>query len=169
MKNLVLVLIAVFSISQAYAEGGHGMGRGGGWGARGGMERGGGWGGRGGMERGGDWGRGGWGRDGWGRGGWEGGGWGWGGWGWGDNWIFPALVGGAIVYDMNQPQTVYVQPSPAYDSGNAVNAVPAPVQYWYYCASANAYYPYVPSCPTGWQAVPATPPPPLSRAPAPAR
>jgi Ni/Co efflux regulator RcnB len=29
---------------------------------------------------------------------------------------------------------------------------------WYFCASANAYYPYVAQCPEGWQVVPATPP-----------
>ncbi|MGH8397228.1 MAG: hypothetical protein ACRETA_03135 [Gammaproteobacteria bacterium] len=36
---------------------------------------------------------------------------------------------------------------------------PAPTQYWYYCAAAKGYYPYVNSCPGGWQKVPATPPP----------
>lgn len=30
--------------------------------------------------------------------------------------------------------------------------------YWYYCTSAQAYYPYVKQCPEGWQQVPATPP-----------
>ena len=30
---------------------------------------------------------------------------------------------------------------------------PAPQQYWYYCGSARAYYPYVQSCPEGWQQV----------------
>jgi hypothetical protein len=79
-----------------------------------------------------------------------------GGWGWGDGWIFPALIGGAIVYDLSQPQTVYTQPAPVYPPGYA----PSSVQYWYFCAAANAYYPYVSSCPSGWQAVLATPPPP---------
>jgi hypothetical protein len=83
-----------------------------------------------------------------------------GGWGWGGGWIFPALIGGAIVYDLSQPQTlvqpqtVYIQPAPGY--------APSPVQYWYFCPAANAYYPYVPSCPSGWQAVLATPPPPAT-------
>src|SRR5262245_13254649 len=27
----------------------------------------------------------------------------------------------------------------------------------YYCAQPPGYYPYVPTCPSGWQAVPATP------------
>lgn len=77
-----------------------------------------------------------------------------GGYGYGGAWIFPALIGGAIVYGLTQPQTVYVQPGPVYAPGIA----PPSVQYWYFCAAANAYYPYVQSCPSGWQAVPATPP-----------
>jgi hypothetical protein len=35
---------------------------------------------------------------------------------------------------------------------------PAPnVTYWYYCRNPAGYYPYVPSCPTPWQPVQATP------------
>lgn len=83
---------------------------------------------------------------GWGRGG---------GWGWGDNWIIPALIGGAVVYDLSRPQTVYVQPAPPYAPPDVA---PSPVPYWYFCAAANAYYPYVASCPGGWRAVPAIPP-----------
>lgn len=90
-----------------------------------------------------------------GRGGGHGGGWERGG-GWGGGWIFPALIGGAILYGLTQPQTVYIQPEPPYAPGVA----PSPVPYWYFCPAANAYYPYVSSCPSGWQAVLATPPPP---------
>ena len=36
------------------------------------------------------------------------------------------------------------------------NLPPAP-QSWYYCDSAQAYYPYAQSCPEGWRSVPATP------------
>ncbi len=100
-----------------------------------------------------------------GRGGGHGGGWGrGGGWGWGGAWIAPALIGGAIAYDLSypyypypvygQPYPVYTQPAPAY----APSAAPPSVQYWYFCTAANAYYPYVQSCPSGWQAVPAIPP-----------
>jgi hypothetical protein len=90
-----------------------------------------------------------------GGGGWDHGG-GGRGWGYGGDWIFPALVGGAIAYDLAQPQTVYVQqPSaPVY----APSVAPQTVQYWYFCAASNAYYPYVSTCPSGWKAVPATPP-----------
>jgi len=34
--------------------------------------------------------------------------------------------------------------------------VPAPSGYWYYCASAGSYYPYVASCPEAWVPVPAS-------------
>lgn len=37
---------------------------------------------------------------------------------------------------------------------------PPPAQVWYFCTSANGYYPYVSSCPDGWKSVPATPTPP---------
>ena len=75
-------------------------------------------------------------------------------------WLFPALVGGAIFYDITRPQppVVYVQPAPVYAPGVA----PVAQQYWYFCPAANAYYPYVASCPGGWQAVPATPPAPVT-------
>lgn len=36
-------------------------------------------------------------------------------------------------------------------------AAPQEQGYWYYCASAHAYYPYVRECPVGWQKVPARP------------
>ncbi len=35
---------------------------------------------------------------------------------------------------------------------------PPPSQYWYFCDAANAYYPYVPTCPGPWRMVPASPP-----------
>jgi hypothetical protein len=34
----------------------------------------------------------------------------------------------------------------------------APQQSWYFCASSNAYYPYVRECVEAWQRVPAQPP-----------
>jgi len=82
------------------------------------------------------------------------------------------VVGGAWVFftapvypypDPYVPSTVIVQTAP--DAAPAPPpAAPAPA-YWYYCASAQNYYPYVTQCPVGWEPVPATPPPP---APAPA-
>jgi hypothetical protein len=35
-----------------------------------------------------------------------------------------------------------------------------PEGYWYYCAAAKAYYPYVQQCAGGWQPVSPQPPPP---------
>jgi hypothetical protein len=132
MKKLILAIIAILSIAPVYADGRHGGGHGGGRG---------------------DWGRG-------------------GGWGWGNNWIVPALIGGAVVYDLTRPQTIYVQPAPiyvqpdvvyvqtapVYASGHEIRTVTPSASYWYFCPAANGYYPYVSSCPSGWQTVPATPP-----------
>ena len=67
------------------------------------------------------------------------------------------------------PGPVYSYPAPAYAPGPTYApsaayveqsyAAPAPVQpEWYYCASSNAYFPYVRECPGGWQRVPAQPP-----------
>lgn len=42
-------------------------------------------------------------------------------------------------------------------------AQPAPAQsqvnWWYYCADAKTYYPYIKQCPGGWQRVAPQPPP----------
>lgn len=87
------------------------------------------------------------------------------GWWWiaGGEWFFYSQP----VYPYPDPyayvprETIVVQPSP-----HQTSAPPAP-QFWYFCAAANGYYPYVPSCPGGWQAVPATPTaPPTATAPA---
>ncbi len=95
---------------------------------------------------------------GWGRGGGERGGWGRGG-GWGGGWIAPVLIGGVIAYDLANPYPYYAQPVPVYvQPYPAPEVATPPGQYWYFCRAANAYYPYVPSCPGGWQAVPMTPP-----------
>ncbi len=53
---------------------------------------------------------------------------------------------------VEQPQ-VYVEREPP----PAPPAPPAPEAYWYYCSSAKAYYPNVPSCPEAWMKVPARP------------
>lgn len=53
------------------------------------------------------------------------------------------------------PPTYVEQGQP---SGPAAPAAPQP-GYWYYCGSAQAYYPYVRECPGGWQRVSPQPPP----------
>ena len=55
-------------------------------------------------------------------------------------------------YDYVPLPAVVVQPPPPEP------LAPQPQQYWYYCDAAHGYYPYVASCPSGWRAVPATPP-----------
>lgn len=58
-----------------------------------------------------------------------------------------------LVIERPVPQ-VYIEQQPsvavplAADTGN----------YWYYCSSANGYYPYVSECPGGWQKVLPRPP-----------
>jgi hypothetical protein len=42
-------------------------------------------------------------------------------------------------------QPVYIEREPAAES---------PPSYWYYCESAGAYYPSVPTCPEPWVKVP---------------
>ncbi|MFI5394696.1 MAG: hypothetical protein ACHQ9S_04115, partial [Candidatus Binatia bacterium] len=51
---------------------------------------------------------------------------------------------------VQEPPSVYIQQEPA------PSAAP-PQAYWYYCASAKAYYPKVQKCPEAWIKVP--PPP----------
>jgi hypothetical protein len=67
------------------------------------------------------------------------------GWGWGYPYYYPPYYyEPRTVIVPAQPQRYIEQSSP--DSG-----------YWYYCADAKAYYPYVKDCPGGWQRVSPTP------------
>ena len=58
------------------------------------------------------------------------------------------------------PPVTVIQQTPVVPAPQApVMVAPQPsAQYWYYCESAKAYYPYVPSCAEGWKSVPAQPP-----------
>jgi hypothetical protein len=60
-----------------------------------------------------------------------------------------------VVIEQAPPPVVVQVPAPVPVQPVAP-AVPAP-QFWYYCDAAKAYYPYVATCPSGWQTVPATP------------
>lgn len=63
-----------------------------------------------------------------------------------------------IVVEDSPPPTVEVQQPPAEAPPPAgASAEPPTPQDWYYCESAKGYYPYVPSCPSGWKTVPASP------------
>jgi hypothetical protein len=53
------------------------------------------------------------------------------------------------------PVPEITQPPPVYIERGDGNPPPATAdRYWYYCDTANAYYPYVTQCPGGWKAVP---------------
>ena len=94
--------------------------------------------------------------------GWRGPAWGWGAatwgpgvWGWSSAPVVVApQVGGAWVLPPSAA-TVFIE--------RTVESTAAPVQpaqqWWYWCASSRAYYPYVENCAESWQRVePRTPP-----------
>lgn len=62
------------------------------------------------------------------------------------------------------PEPVYPYPDPFGPPSVALVNPPVPeAQYWYYCEAAQAYYPYVATCPGGWmqmQPAPGGPGPP---------
>ena len=53
------------------------------------------------------------------------------------------------------PRVVYSSP-PVYVERQEA-ATERSVDSWYYCEQSKAYYPYVKTCPGGWQKVPPTP------------
>ncbi len=76
--------------------------------------------------------------------------WGWPGW-WGPGWWgAPYPYYGAPPVVVQPGPTEYIQTAPA----------PPAQSYWYYCANAGAYYPYVKDCPGGWMQVVPQPAPP---------
>ncbi|MBK7280119.1 hypothetical protein [Candidatus Aalborgicola defluviihabitans] len=60
-----------------------------------------------------------------------------------------------FVVEQAPPPVVIQVPAPV-QSQPGPQVAPAP-QFWYYCDASRAYYPYVATCPGGWQTVPATP------------
>jgi hypothetical protein len=56
---------------------------------------------------------------------------------------------------VQQEPTVYIQQAPptAPAAPAAPEPGPPPMQYWYYCEDARAYYPYVQQCLRGWMTV----------------
>ena len=65
------------------------------------------------------------------------------------------------------PPPVVVESAPVYTQPSYTQ-VPAAPEYWYFCRAANAYYPYVNSCPGGWETVTPQPPGPTAPSPSPA-
>jgi hypothetical protein len=132
------------------------------------------------MARGGGGGHGG----GWGGGGWGGGGYHGGGWGGGSIGLYfgPGLYGYPYPYaGYGYPYAAYPYSSyyPGYPYGPTADGVSSSNQYveqgqdgqadagpgaapqasyWYQCRNPEGYYPYVRTCPGGWQRVPAQPP-----------
>jgi hypothetical protein len=102
-------------------------------------------------------------------------GWGWGGWGWGVGW-YPGWYPGYWGWSVGAPVVIapsdgaWVLPPSAgsvyieRDAETTTNVPAAPqaqpsAQWWYWCASSRAYYPYVETCAEGWQRIePRTPP-----------
>ena len=77
-------------------------------------------------------------------------------------WYYPAPYYPPYYYPAAYPPVVVQQSAPVYVEQGASAAQPrsaAATGYWYYCADAKAYYPYVKDCPGGWQQVAASPPP----------
>jgi hypothetical protein len=64
-------------------------------------------------------------------------------------------------YPYYYPAPVYVTPPapPVYVERQDVAPTSQPQDWWYYCEQSRGYYPYVKSCPGGWQRVPPAPPP----------
>lgn len=59
--------------------------------------------------------------------------------------------------DPYMPPVVAIQSAPVEAAPSIVVAPAVASQSWYFCESANGYYPYTASCPEGWKTVPATP------------
>lgn len=80
---------------------------------------------------------------------------------------FGVVIGGPLYWPWYYPPPYYyypptmVMPSspPVYVERDDEQEAPDQTEsYWYYCASAKAYYPYVKQCPEQWQRVPSQPP-----------
>lgn len=72
-------------------------------------------------------------------------------WGW-DYWDYPPYY--------YYPPNVAVESSPPVYIEQGSGAAPyGEGGYWYYCPEKQSYYPYVRTCPSGWQRVAPEPPP----------
>jgi hypothetical protein len=87
-------------------------------------------------------------------------------------WYPPAVVVPPYPATVYPPAVVTVRPSqPVYVEQSQPSTIPAEpptaqVNWWYWCAEAQGYYPYVRQCPGVWQRVPPQPPPPSAAPPA---
>jgi len=83
---------------------------------------------------------------------------------------FGVVVGGPLYW--GYPYPYYYPPPYGYYPAPVYHPAPAPVyverdqpaadapaqSWWYYCEQSRSYYPYVKTCPGGWQRVAPTPP-----------
>ena len=75
--------------------------------------------------------------------------------------LYPYDYYPAPIYHYPVPYTVRVAPSapPVWVERDDVGREEDAASWWYYCAQSRGYYPYVKSCPGGWERVPPAPPP----------
>jgi hypothetical protein len=67
----------------------------------------------------------------------------------------------AYSYPYVAPGAAWYPPATYVEEGDTQTAPPQAVSqpnWWYYCAEAQQYYPYVRECPGGWQRVAPKPP-----------
>ena len=75
---------------------------------------------------------------------------------WGPGWGYPygyAYAPPPVVVVPTEPRVYVERDAPATAPADANQP-----QWWYWCASAKGYYPYVSTCSEGWQRVPPQPP-----------
>lgn len=81
---------------------------------------------------------------------------------WGPGYVYPPAIG--YYPRVYGPPVVVAPPEPpVYIERDAPETAPPAPVWWYWCPSANAYYPYVKDCPGGWQRVPPQPVPPAQQ------
>jgi len=84
-------------------------------------------------------------------------GWGYPGWGY-PGWDYAGYYYPPPYYYYPQAAAVPAEPTAYIERSDAYSPPPQSQGYWYYCAEAKAYYPYVKQCAGGWQRVSPTPP-----------
>jgi hypothetical protein len=74
-------------------------------------------------------------------------------------WGLGILAGTAVILAATNPPRTYYPPVvvervyPQQPALASAVTFTQPQNYWYYCAQAGGYYPYVQSCPAGWMKV----------------
>lgn len=71
---------------------------------------------------------------------------------------YPAYAYPPVVLAPSAPPT-YIEQGAAPPAASSQAQSANQPGWWYYCADAKAYYPYVKECPAGWQRVPPQPQP----------